>query len=50
MATTPDHVNVYVDLYRNRDQVVAYELVLDRTHGRWRVVGTPDPTTVRAHA
>jgi len=49
-ATTPDHVNVYVDLYRNRDQVVAYELVLDRTHGRWRVVGTPDPTTVRAHA
>ena len=46
-STTGEQVQLYVERYRAIDQVVAYELVLERTDGPWRVVGVPDPVPVR---
>lgn len=46
--TTAEQVHLYVERYRDIGDVVAYELALERTDERWRVVGVPDPVTPRS--
>lgn len=43
-------VRLYADRYTDVEDVVAYELVIERAEGGWRVAGRPEPVNVRNRA
>jgi hypothetical protein len=43
-------VLLYAHRYADADDVVAYELVLERAEGRWQVAGRPEPVSLRNRA
>ena len=43
-------VGLYADRYTDADDVVAYNLVIERADGRWRVAGRPERVSVRNRA
>jgi hypothetical protein len=43
-------VLLYAHRYADADDVVAYELVMERAEGRWQVAGRPEPVSLRNRA
>ena len=47
-APAPEREQLNAERYRDIGQIVAYELVLERTEDQWQVVGVPDRVPVRS--
>jgi hypothetical protein len=47
VAPDGDTVDVYADLYRNANQIDAWQFTVSRVEGSWELTGPPAPTDVR---